>query len=212
MIKRSTTQNQRALAPQARKLRRSLRISSGSAKNRRLKVPNIEGMRAVQEKARHSIFSSIGERIEGSTCLDLFAGSGVMGIEALSRGAKSCDFVDENPVAVRVIIENIRNCGFDNETAQSNLSFDVCRSQSVKFIANNNKKYDFIFVDPFYEDFSHRFLVKNLGEVLNKNGLIFFLHRKDLNIKSLLEGSDLKLESERHFGKSFISVLNLTTS
>lgn len=189
-----------------------LRISSGSAKNRRLKVPDIEGMRAVQEKARHSIFSSIGDRLENSICLDLFAGSGVMGIEALSRGAGSCDFVDENPLAIRAIIENIENCGFDNETISAKISFEVYRSQSVKFIANNDMKYDFIFVDPFYEDRSHKFLIKNLGEVLNKNGLIFFLHGKDLDIKSLLEGSSLKLESERHFGKSFISVLNLTTS
>ncbi len=189
-----------------------LRVSSGSAKNRRLKVPDIEGIRAVQEKARHSIFSSIGDRLKNSSCLDLFAGSGVMGIEALSRGAKSCDFVDENPIAVRAIIENIRNCGFDNEATRSNLSFDVYRSQSVKFIANNDKKYDFIFVDPFYEDHNHKFLIKNLGEVLNKNGLVFFLHGKDLDIKNMLEGSNLRLESERHFGKSYISVLNLTTS
>lgn len=189
-----------------------LRISSGSAKNRRLKVPDIEGMRAVQEKARHSIFSSIGTRLENSTCLDLFSGSGVMGIEALSRGAKSCDFVDENPMAVRTIIENLKNCGFDDEKSSDNIAFDVYRSQSVKFIANNDKKYDFIFVDPFYEDHSHKFLIKNLGEVLNNNGLVFFLHGKDLNINGMLEGSNLKLESERRFGKSFISILNLTTS
>lgn len=189
-----------------------LRISSGSAKNRRLKVPDIENMRAVQEKARHSIFSSIGTELENSSCLDLFAGSGVMGIEALSRGAKSCDFVDENPMAVRTIIENLKNCGYDNEESSANTTFDVYRSQSVKFIANNDKKYDFIFVDPFYEDHSHKFLIKNLGEVLNNNGLIFFLHGKDLDIKNMLGGSNLELKSERHFGKSFISVLNLTTS
>ena len=188
-----------------------LRISSGSAKNRRLKVPNIEGMRAVQEKARHSIFSSIGNRLDNSSCLDLFAGSGVMGIEALSRGAKSCDFVDENPLAIGAIIENTKLCE-PSLLQTGNPSFDIYRSQSVKFIANNDKKYDFIFVDPFYEDRSHKFLIKCLGDVLNKNGLIFFLHGKDLDIKSLLEGSALKLESERHFGKSFISILNLTTS
>lgn len=189
-----------------------LRISSGSAKNRRLKVPDIEGIRAVQEKARHSIFSSIGEKIENSTCLDLFSGSGVMGIEALSRGATSCDFVDDNPLAVKAIIENLKNCAFEGDESPNKVTFDVYRSQSVKFVANNDKKYDFIFVDPFYDDISHKFLVKNLGEVLNKNGCVFFLHGKNLNMKSMLEGSNLRLENERHFGKSHISVLNLTTS
>lgn len=180
-----------------------LRIGSGIAKNKRLKVPNVEGARAVQEKARHSIFSIIGERILNSECLDLYAGSGVLGLEALSRGAKSCDFVDKDPLAVKVIIENLKNCGFDEE-----YSCNVYRSDSIKFVANNDKKYDFIFVDPFFEDHSHKFLMKNLAEVLKTGGLIVFSHGKDLNIESLADGTDLKISTSRRFGKAYFDMVS----
>jgi len=83
--------------------KKEIRIITGTAKNRKLKAPNIEDFRAVQEIAKSSLFSILGEKIKNAVCLDLFSGSGNLGIEALSRGAKRCDFVDENPKCASVI-------------------------------------------------------------------------------------------------------------
>jgi len=179
-----------------------LRITSGTAKNKRLKVPEIQGIRPVQEIVKLAIFSIIGEKVDDARCLDLFAGSGNLGLEALSRGALWCDLVDEQWNARMSIQENIKNCGFE-EKAEAHMS------DAVKFVANTSDKYDIIFVDPFYEDSAHKFLVKNLGEILEKDGLIFFLHGEKLDIENLLQDSNLKIDDQRKYGKTRMSILKL---
>ncbi len=177
-----------------------LRVSSGTAKNKGLKVPNIEGFRAIQEVMKQSVFSIIGENIEDSECLDLYAGSGNMGIEALSRGAGHCTFVDENYEAIRAIKENIQNCGFEEKST-------VIRSDSTKFAANTDQKFDLIFVDPYYTDTAHAFLLKNLGEILNDDGTVFFFHGENLELGRITNEAGLKIVDERKFGKSIFSTI-----
>ena len=177
-----------------------LRISGGTAKNKKLKVPDIEGIRPVQEIVKLAIFSIIGDGIMDSACLDLYAGSGNLGLEALSRGAKWCDFVDEQWTAKKIITDNIHNCGFEDKS-------EVHLSDAVKYVANTSNRYDIVFVDPFYETSSHKFLVKNLDETLIEGGYIFFLHGEKLNIQKLIEETNLVLESQRKYGKSRVSVL-----
>ena len=84
-----------------------MRIIAGSAGGRPLKAPP-DGLRPTMDRVRAAIFSSLGDRVPGAHVLDLFAGSGGMGIEALSRGAESAVFVDENDRCVRCIHENLR--------------------------------------------------------------------------------------------------------
>ena len=180
-----------------------IRITTGIAKNKRLKAPSIEGFRAVQEVAKSSIFSILGEKIENSVCLDLFAGSGNMGLEALSRGADWCDFVDDNYFSSEAIKENILNCGFLEKS-------EVFRKESSKYVVNAPKKYDVIFLDPFYDDVSQRHLISNLGSILNDNGLAIFFHGESLDIEQLVSGTDLKIVEERKFGKSIFTILSKT--
>jgi 16S rRNA (guanine(966)-N(2))-methyltransferase RsmD len=178
----------------------SIRVTTGSAKNKRLKAPNIPDFRAVQEVAKLSLFSILGDKVIDSVCLDLFAGSGNLGIEALSRGAKSCDFVDEDHDAIRVINENLTNCNLvENAT--------VTKNSSVKFVANTTNKYDLIFVDPFYDDISHIFLMKNLEEILNENGTICFFHGNELDMGDLIKDTGLQIIDKRRYGKSVLSLL-----
>lgn len=177
-----------------------LRITTGKAKNRKLKSPNIEGYRGVQEIVKQAVFSILGEKIQDKVCLDLFAGSGNVGLEALSRGAKHCDFVDEASQAIQAIEENIFKCSFELEA-------EVIRSSAVKFAANTDRKYDIIFLDPFYHDTSHIFLMKNLEEILNDKGIIIFFHGEQLDIKKILKDTELKVIDERRFGKSYFSIL-----
>ncbi len=179
-----------------------IRITTGSAKNKRLKAPEIEGFRAVQEVAKSSVFSILGDKILGAVCLDLFSGSGNMGLEALSRGASWSDFVDENFLSCEAIKENVLNCGFLEKSS-------VERKESAKFVVNAPRNYDIIFLDPFYEDINHKFLVSNLENILNEDGVVIFFHGDNLDLKTLIEGTDLKIVDERKFGKSFFTILSL---
>ena len=177
-----------------------VRITTGTAKNKKLKTPVIEGFQAIQEVAKGALFSIIGERVTGAQCLDLFAGSGNLGIEALSRGATWCDFVDKNRDAEKAIADNIKNCGFENVS-------EFHRKESVKFAGNTEKKYDLIFLDPFYDDISHVFLMTNLEEILNPNGMIAFFHGNNLEIEKVIKDTKLQVVDDRRFGRSFFKIL-----
>jgi 16S rRNA (guanine(966)-N(2))-methyltransferase RsmD len=177
-----------------------IRISTGAAKNKRIKAPAIEGFRAVQEVAKSSVFSIIGEKIKDAVCLDLFAGSGNMGLEALSRGARWCDFVDENHLCVEAIRENIVNCGFFEIT-------EVFRKEASKYVNNTDKKYDLVFLDPFYQDTAQKHLVSNLGNIFNEGGVAVFFHGDNLDLPTLTSGTNLTIIEERKFGKSFFTMI-----
>lgn len=176
------------------------RVTSGLAKNRKLKVPDIPNIRVAQDVFKQAVFAIIAEKINKAKCLDLYAGSGSFGIEALSRGAKSCDFVEEHKKATKVIEQNLKTCGLS-------LGAEVINQNATKFVADTINKYDIIFVDPFYDDLKHRFLMQNLEEILEENGLIAFSHGKELNIQSQIEGTKLKIITERRFGNSHLTIL-----
>lgn len=177
-----------------------LRITAGSAKNKPLETPEIEGYRAVQEVAKMAIFSIIGEDIQGKKCLDLYAGSGNMGIEALSRGAEYCTFVDENPEAIKTIEKNLFSCSFFE-------NFEVKRKNALKFVTSTEDTFDYIFLDPFYADQTNKHLIKSLSRICNNKAQIFFLHASDYSIEKDLQDTDLEVASIRRFGKSSISQL-----
>lgn len=179
-----------------------LRVTSGYAKNKRLKSPNIPHFRGVQEVVKLAIFAILGEKVRNAICLDLYAGSGNLGIEALSRGASHCDFVEENKVAENTINQNLENFNLTEKT-------EVFGMDAVKYVANTHKKYDVIFVDPFYENTTHKFLLKNLEEILNPTGKVFFTHGKDLNIESQVENTEFKVNTQRKYGQSLLSILSL---
>jgi 16S rRNA (guanine966-N2)-methyltransferase len=177
-----------------------LRITTGTAKNKRLKIPEIEGYRGVQEVAKSAVFSILGEKIENACCLDLYSGSGNMGLEALSRGAASCDFVDENPLATHTIEENLFLCGFIG-------NYNIYRKDSIKFVYETDQKYDIIFCDPFYKNVTHTHLLKGLVTVLKSKGVIAFFHDKALDLEIQLKDTPLKIATQRHFGQTVVTIL-----
>jgi len=181
---------------------KEIRITTGTAKNKRLKAPDIEDFRAVQEIAKSSLFSILGDKIEGSTCLDLYSGSGNLGIEALSRGAAWCDFVDDNYYSVQAIESNLVNCGFLDKS-------EVLRKEAVKFVLNAPRNYDVVFIDPFYKETAHKHLLSNLENILNKDAIIVFFHGDNLILKGLITDTNLKIVDERKFGKSYFTLLTL---
>jgi len=179
-----------------------LRITTGTAKNVRLSTPDFKEYRGVKEVVKQSVFSVIGEEIKNKDCLELFAGSGNIGLEALSRGARTCHFVDENPKAIEVIEKNAIKCKFDESKVQ------IFKSNAVKFVANTINKYDIIFLDPFYQDTSHIFLVKSIEEIIKNKGVIVFFHGNTLDINKIIKDTNFKILDQRKFGNSYFSLIS----
>ncbi len=178
-----------------------LRITSGTAKGKKLKTPDAEGYRATQEKAKLAIFSILREKIVGANCLDLYAGSGNLGIEALSRGAATCDFVDEGRPSELTIRDNLRECGFEDQA-------EVFKQDAIKFAGNAIEKYDIIFADPFYKETHFRFLFQQLEEILEEGGVIVFSHGIDTDVKDALKNNkNLEIYDSKKYGSAFITII-----
>lgn len=130
-----------------------MRVITGSARGRRLK--ELEGMetRPTTGKVKESIFSILQFDIEGRRVLDLFAGTGQLGIEALSRGARECVFIDQRKDAVALIRENLKICDLTDSAV-------VRQGDSIAYL-KSGEKFDIIFLDPPYGS-------KLLGEALEQ--------------------------------------------
>lgn len=118
-----------------------MRIISGKYRGKKLKGFDIDGTRPTMDRVKESIFGMIQSFIPNSTILDLFAGSGSLGLEAISNGAKSLTLVDNNPVVIKIINDNISS--FDEDVTVLNTDYK-------KFLKSSNSKYDVIFLDPPY--------------------------------------------------------------
>lgn len=123
-----------------------MRVIAGSAKGVRLaRVP--AGVRPVSDRAREGLFSSLGD-VSGARILDLYAGTGALGIEALSRGAGRAVFVERVPAAIRTIRENLRRADLE-------LAAQVVRSDAERFVIRHDKNgapFDVVLADPPYDE------------------------------------------------------------
>jgi 16S rRNA (guanine966-N2)-methyltransferase len=118
-----------------------VRVIAGLAKGRPLKAPG-EGTRPMMDRVREALFSSLGERIEGAAVLDLYAGSGSIGLEALSRGAERAVFVERGRRALAVLRDNVRAVGLGGE---------VIRGDVAAYVEDCRESFDLVFVDPPYD-------------------------------------------------------------
>ena len=91
-----------------------MRVIAGAFKGRRLKTPKWEGLRPTSDKLRETLFNVVAARVPGARVLDMYAGTGAIGIEALSRGAAHVTFIDSDPRALTLIAENLRHCGVED--------------------------------------------------------------------------------------------------
>jgi 16S rRNA (guanine966-N2)-methyltransferase len=120
-----------------------VRVIAGSAKGTRLtRVP--PGTRPLSDRAREGLFSSLGEAVVGAAVADLYAGTGACGIEALSRGAESCTFVDSSASAAKAIHENLDRTHLVDRA-------DVVREEVRRFLERDRGAFDLAILDPPYE-------------------------------------------------------------
>ena len=124
-----------------------MRVITGTAKGKKLKTLEGDLTRPTSERIKGAIFSSIQFEIEGRRVLDLFAGSGQMGIEALSRGAERAFFVDSSREAVAIVKDNLSACGF---TDRAKCLVQDFRNYIRK--ASGRETFDLVFIDPPYKD------------------------------------------------------------
>ncbi len=140
-----------------------MRVISGIYKGKKLLGFDIEGTRPTMDRVKESMFGMIQNYIDGSVVLDLFAGTGALGIEALSNGASYCYFIDNNKIAINTINKNTE--GIDNKK--------IIFTDSYSFIKNTDIKFDLIFLDPPYKyDLTPIIQIIKERNLLSENGVL----------------------------------------
>lgn len=144
-----------------------MRIIAGTCKGQRLFAPKGASTRPTSDRAREATFQLIGP-VEGARILDLFAGSGALGLEALSRGAVTATLVESDPAAVRVIERNVAKLGLDGAV--------VVRADAVRHLASTRVAFDVVFLDPPYEmvESLRMPLAQHLPRALAPGGVVVF--------------------------------------
>ncbi len=142
-----------------------MRVITGIARGRKLDTLPGEATRPTSEKVKESLFSAIQFDIEGRRVLDLFAGSGQLGIEALSRGASGCVFVDKNTEAVKVIRQNLQHTGLSSAA-------QVLGTDALSYLTRPNDRFDLVFLDPPYASELLLPALQKVAPLVNDGGII----------------------------------------
>ncbi|HOW84459.1 MAG TPA: 16S rRNA (guanine(966)-N(2))-methyltransferase RsmD [Candidatus Aminicenantes bacterium] len=177
-----------------------IRIISGLYKGRRLKLVPSASVRPMQDKVKGALFNIVGDRLRGAVCLDGFAGTGSIGLEALSRGAARCVFVDEFYPAVKVIRDNVAHCGAEEKSVVMHREFN----RAVIDLAGEGVRFDVVFLDPPYRLLEERNPLKVLRKrgLLQPGGLIVLRHFFKIEPKL----GDFKLERRVDMGDDIMEL------
>lgn len=183
-----------------------MKVNTGSAKRIRLKVVPGTTTRPITDRVKQALFNIIGDDVRDSRWLDLFAGTGAVGIEALSRGARSCVFVDRVAAATKIVQDNLRATGTGDKAK-------VIRQDAFHFIAARpNAQFDFIYIaPPQFEGLWSRALLavdQNIGW-LSDNGTVIV----QIDPKEFLEPrlAQLELDDQRRYGKTMLCFYSRTS-
>ena len=150
-----------------------LRVIGGALRGRRLKTPAWTGLRPTSDKLRETLFNVLAPRVAGAQVLDGYAGTGAMGIEALSRGARSVTFVERDRRARALIAENLADCGITTDCAIIRSSFD----RPGPFDPFDSILFDIILLDPPYEDLPEQ-VIPHAAGLLAAGGVLVLEHVK----------------------------------
>lgn len=173
-----------------------MRVITGTAKGKRLVAPEGRDVtRPTGDRVKEGIFSAIQFIIEGADVLDLFAGSGQLGIEALSRGAKSAVFVDSSKDAQSCITENLKNCGF----------FDKAKlktTDALLYLSGAFERFDIAFLDPPYAARQLPLALPAVARVMRPGGVVFCETAKGIDLPEKADG--LVKVKEYRYGRTMV--------
>lgn len=166
-----------------------MRIISGEARGRKLKEPQGMDTRPTTDKVKESLFNIIQFELEGRRVLDLFAGTGQLGLEALSRGAEHCTFVDMRREAVALVRENIQLCRFESQVR-------VVQEEAQAFLRSCGEKFDVIFLDPPYKTDLLKQCIEKIAafDILREHGIIVCESGMDWSVPTLTPPYELGRE------------------
>jgi len=178
-----------------------MRITSGTFKSRIIKAPG--GIRPTLDNVRKAIFDILGGSVEGAKVLDLFSGSGALGLEALSRGAESCVFVDNSRASVKAIKDNLEALGLESTAVAEVVYADSLAA--IRRLAGESVRFDLIFMDPpYYKEFAKKSLSLLADcDILTETGVAVIEHSKHDPLPDLNGG--LKLLRTARYGDTLVS-------
>jgi 16S rRNA (guanine(966)-N(2))-methyltransferase RsmD len=178
-----------------------MRIIAGHLKGRKLETLKGNDVRPTGDKVKEAIFSMIDGYLEGSVVIDLFSGTGNLGLEAISRGAELCYFGDNKPESIRIIKANIESCKVSEKCIIIPGGFE-------KVLSKIPKKADIIFLDPPYEKGYMISCFEKIEEfeILNEGGIIVSEHGLKEKLPDVLCGFE-KLK-EKRYGTIIVSLFN----
>lgn len=184
-----------------------MRIISGISKGKRLMTQKGQALRPTADRVKESIFNILGEEVEGKVVLDLFAGTGNLGIEALSRGAKKALFVEKGRQALRLIQRNLLQCNMGDRSEI--LPKDVIRA--IGILKQRGESFDLILMDPPYEKgLIQKTLFKlSSHRIYHQDSFLVIEHDRREPLPKIVEGWDLI--RQRRIGDTIISFLTPLT-
>lgn len=156
----------------------SIRIIGGRHKSYRIVFKASPTLRPTSDRAKETLFSWLQFELEGKSCLDLFAGTGSLGLEALSRGAQHVTFVEKEKSLFKSIKKNIIHLGYEDKIQAA------CIDAS-RWLKTNKQKFDVIFLDPPFDQIDYKVLIRTIyqSNVLNESGKVFLETNKHTELK-----------------------------
>ncbi len=174
-----------------------MRIITGKARGTRLRTLEGNAVRPTSEKVKEAVFSMLQFDIEGRRVLDLFAGCGQMGIEALSRGAERVTFVDSSADSVKVINGNL-------SSAHLNEGAVVEKRDYALFLSSCREQFDIAFLDPPYHGGFYENALSLLSPLMSSYGIIVCEHPTDVSVPECVD--DFAVSKQSRYGKVCITV------
>ena len=183
----------------------NMRIISGKARGTKLYTLDGTATRPTLDRVKESLFNIIQNDIEDSTVLDLFSGSGAIGLEFLSRGAKRAVLCDSSKDAIKIIKQNVQKTHFEEKVEVYNMEF-------TKLVERlQNQKFDIIYIDPPYAtDFIKISLEKIIEyELVNENTKIIVETDDETRILNQIEKMDVEITDKRKYGRAMLIFLKI---
>ncbi len=176
-----------------------MRVITGSARGTVLKAPKGMQTRPTMDQVKEGLFSAIQFEIEGRRVLDLFAGSGQLGIEALSRGAKSAVFIDASREACAVVRENLTKTRLSDRA-------QLVQSDYLSYLARCRETFDLIFLDPPYAEVFLETALKKISEIdiLSDSGIIICERPAEKQLSGVFSG--LLHDRDYRYGKAAVTL------
>jgi len=178
-----------------------MRIVAGENKGNILKSPKDLHVRPTSEKVREALFDILGTSVEETCFLDLFAGTGAVGIEALSRGAKKAIFIEKEQKCIKIIKDNLKK----TENSQNALVYKIDFLSGLKLLARKKFLLDYIFLDPPYNRGLVNISLLEISKlpILRHSGLVIAQHYKKEKVMENL--NNLSLYNQRRYGECYLS-------